>query len=148
MCYQRCRYEDYSGECTLKRDAIPPMDAMCTINDTAAENAELRELVRDLMDCPVDLRDCETCEHAEVTPKSVTGNWDRYDCKVRARAWELVKCHDVDKRSYAVTCSECKATVLLEVTDSGEPTYSVDGVADVPKYCPNCGRRFVDETCE
>lgn len=48
MCYQKCRYEDYSGECTLKRDAIPPMDAMCTINDTAAENAMLRELVRDM----------------------------------------------------------------------------------------------------
>ena len=45
MCYQGCRYEHYSGECTLKRDAIPPMDAMCVINDIAAENAELRELV-------------------------------------------------------------------------------------------------------
>ena len=50
---------------------------------------ELMDLVRDLMRCPVDLYHCETCEHAEVTPKSVTGNWDRYDCKLKARAQEL-----------------------------------------------------------
>lgn len=50
---------------------------------------ELMDLVRDLMHCPVDLYQCETCEHAEVTPKSVTGNWDRYECKLKARAQEL-----------------------------------------------------------
>lgn len=50
---------------------------------------ELMDLVRDLMHCPVDLYHCETCEHAEVTPKSVTGNWDRYECKLKARAQEL-----------------------------------------------------------
>lgn len=63
--------------------------AIRDLEQAKAENSELRDLVRGLMDCPVDLYHCETCEHAEVTPKSVTGNWDRYECKLKARAQEL-----------------------------------------------------------
>lgn len=68
MCYQRCRYEDYSGECTLKRDAIPPMDAMCIVNDTAAENAMLRELVRDMHKAlfSLNLDHCQACPREDA----------------------------------------------------------------------------------
>lgn len=48
MCYQRCRYEDFTGECSLKSDTKPPIDAMCSINDLGAEIAALRELVKDM----------------------------------------------------------------------------------------------------
>lgn len=50
-------------------------------------------------------------------------------------------CHDKCSRFNAWVCSECGATLLLMFDDYGEPTYSVDGVADVPRFCPNCGRR-------
>ena len=49
-------------------------------------------------------------------------------------------CHDANTRFNAWTCSECKCTQLLMFDDYGEPTLSVDGVASVPNYCPNCGR--------
>ena len=51
------------------------------------------------------------------------------------------ECHDSNNRFNAWQCSECGATVLLMFDDFDEPTYSVNGVADVPKYCPNCGRK-------
>ena len=52
-------------------------------------------------------------------------------------------CHDANNRFNAWTCSECGATLLLIFDDYGEPSFSVDGTADVPHYCPNCGRRVV-----
>ncbi len=55
------------------------------------------------------------------------------------------ECHDSNNRFNAWQCSECGATVLLMFDDFDEPTYSVNGSADVPKYCPNCGRKVVDE---
>ena len=39
-------------------------------------------------------------------------------------------------------CSECGATVKL-FDESDEPTICVDGFADVPSYCPNCGRKVM-----
>ena len=54
-------------------------------------------------------------------------------------------CHDSNNRSNAWQCSECGATMLLMFDDFGEPTFSVDGVADVPHYCPNCGAKVVNE---
>lgn len=53
------------------------------------------------------------------------------------------ECEDTNERFNAWTCSECKATLLLMFDDYDEPTYSVDGVADVPRFCPNCGKRCV-----
>lgn len=53
-------------------------------------------------------------------------------------------CRDKCSRFNAWVCSECGATVLLMFDDYGEPSYAVDGVADVPHYCPNCGRRVVE----
>ena len=52
-------------------------------------------------------------------------------------------CRDKCSRFNAWVCSECGATVLLMFDDYGEPSYAVDGVADVPRYCPNCGREVV-----
>lgn len=52
-------------------------------------------------------------------------------------------CHDANTRFNAWTCSECKCTQLLMFDDYGEPTLSVDGVASVPNYCPNCGAKVV-----
>lgn len=54
-------------------------------------------------------------------------------------------CHDANTRFNAWTCSECKCTQLLMFDDYGEPTLSVDGVASVPNYCPNCGAKVVSE---
>jgi len=48
MCYQKCRYEDYEGECTLKSGIKPPMDAICVIADAGADYAKLRELATDM----------------------------------------------------------------------------------------------------
>ena len=54
-------------------------------------------------------------------------------------------CRDKNRRFNTWECSECGATVLLMFDDFGEPSYCVDGVADVPRYCPNCGRRVVEQ---
>lgn len=51
------------------------------------------------------------------------------------------ECEDAGTRFNAWVCSKCKATLLLMFDDYDEPTYSVDGVADVPRHCPNCGRK-------
>ena len=40
-------------------------------------------------------------------------------------------------------CSECGCTLDIQ-DENGEPTMMVDGVADVPKCCPNCKREVVD----
>lgn len=53
-------------------------------------------------------------------------------------------CHDTYERLNAWQCSECGGTLLLMHNDYGELTYSVDSVAAMPRYCPNCGRRVVD----
>lgn len=54
-------------------------------------------------------------------------------------------CHDKCSSFNAWACSECNATVLLMFDDFCEPSYSVDGIADVPRFCPNCGRKVVGE---
>ena len=54
-------------------------------------------------------------------------------------------CNDKCSRFNAWVCSECNATVLLMFDDYGEPSYSVDGIADLPRFCPNCGRKVVSE---
>lgn len=54
-------------------------------------------------------------------------------------------CHDSNNRFNAWQCSECGATMLLMFDDFGEPTFSVNGVADVPHYCPNCGAKVAEE---
>lgn len=53
-------------------------------------------------------------------------------------------CEDTNERFNAWICSECEATLLLMFDDYGEPTYSADGVADVPRFCPNCGRKVAE----
>lgn len=57
-------------------------------------------------------------------------------------------CHDANTRFNAWTCSECKCTQLLMFDDYGEPTLSIDGVASVPKYCPNCGAKVTPKYSE
>ena len=52
-------------------------------------------------------------------------------------------CRDANNRFNAWTCSECGATLLLIFDDYDEPSFSVDGTADVPHYCPNCGAKVV-----
>jgi len=76
---------------------------------------------------------------------------DRCGLEIRgdgaARAWNTRverTCHDSNNRFNAWQCSECGATLLLMFDDFGEPTFSVDGVADVPHYCPNCGAKVVE----
>lgn len=61
------------------------------------------------------------------------------------RLRELVRgeCRDVSKRRATMTCSVCGATVKFGFDADGEPTITVDGFAEVPKYCPNCGRKVV-----
>ena len=71
MCYAGCRYEfswgEDSGECSLPSSKKPPMDAMCSINDLEAENAMLRELVRDMFDGMCGRGpDCRGCGHYEL----------------------------------------------------------------------------------
>lgn len=85
---------------------------------------------------------------------------DKRDREVRsARVWQYTlgvndstptrqgagTCKDACNRFNAWVCSECGATLLLMFDDYGEPSYSVDGVADVPHFCPNCGRKVVNE---
>ena len=72
------------------------------------------------------------------------GGLKTWDVTDDAKAWFAAlgggECEDANTRFNAWTCSECKATLLLMFDDFGEPTYSVDGVADVPRHCPNCGK--------
>lgn len=51
-------------------------------------------------------------------------------------------CHDVGK-GWMWRCSECKCR--LDIDRDYLPTMWVDGMADVPRFCPNCGRRVVSE---
>ncbi len=50
-------------------------------------------------------------------------------------------CHDVGK-GWMWRCSECKCR--LDIDRDYLPTMWVDGMADVPRFCPNCGRRVVE----
>ena len=59
------------------------------IHEHAERIASLEELVIDLLCCPTHIDDCRECEHAIFTPKSVTGNWDDYECGLAERAKEL-----------------------------------------------------------
>lgn len=47
-------------------------------------------------------------------------------------------CKDVGEGMFE--CSECGCSIDLEDVASCEPTMWVDGVASVPRFCPNCGR--------
>ena len=51
-------------------------------------------------------------------------------------------CHDVGK-GWMWRCSECRCR--LDIDRDYLPTMWVDGVASVPRFCPNCGRRVVGE---
>lgn len=55
-------------------------------------------------------------------------------------------CRDIGNSYHVLdfVCSECGC--VLDVNDrEGEPTMWKDGVAQVPKYCPNCGAEVRDE---
>ena len=55
-----------------------------------------------------------------------------------------VTCFDASKYADRFRCSLCG--VDLDVTDAdGEPTMLIDGVAQVPRFCPVCGARIDDE---
>lgn len=49
-------------------------------------------------------------------------------------------CHDVGK-GWMWRCSECRCRLDIDRDDL--PTMWVDGMASVPRYCPNCGRRVM-----
>lgn len=56
-------------------------------SDLKAENAKLRELVRDMWtSCPVHDSDCAECTHAIVDD---SGEWPRYGCDLFDRMHEL-----------------------------------------------------------
>lgn len=59
------------------------------IEFTEVEIKKLRNLVAQLLCCPTHQDDCAKCEHVKVTPKSVTGNWDKYECFLADIAQEL-----------------------------------------------------------
>lgn len=122
---------------------------------------ELRRLLDELRELACDINEKEIRSHSVITL-----NQGRYNRQSKLdinhdwlNAWhaELERilqaveatlgrgeCHDSNKRFNAWQCSECGATMLLMFDDCGEPTYSVDGVADMPRFCPNCGREVVE----
>lgn len=64
-----------------------------------------------------------------------------------ARTWQYTlgagTCHDKGNIERFI-CSECGCRLDLQ-DDDWEPTMWLDGAAMVPNFCPNCGRRVVDE---
>ncbi len=50
-------------------------------------------------------------------------------------------CQDESKWTRKFRCSECKVEFFLE-DDYSEPTFWTRGSADVPRFCPGCGRRI------
>ena len=52
-------------------------------------------------------------------------------------------CHDKGNIERFI-CSECGCRLDLQ-DDDWEATMWLDGAAMVPNFCPNCGRRVVDE---
>lgn len=81
----------------------------------------------------------------EVWAKEVDGSISIFNCSMTpAQAIEATlgrgECRDSNNRFNAWQCSECGAAVLLVFDDFDEPTYSVNGSADVPNFCPNCGK--------
>ena len=53
-------------------------------------------------------------------------------------------CHDRSKRGMMFRCTECGCRLF--VTDETlKPTVLIDEVASVPKFCPGCGAKVVDE---
>lgn len=102
-----------------------------------------------------ELKPCPHCGSDDIAPitfKGCNGDvWDEFiacgGCGATAEtaeAWNMRAertCRDANTRFNAWTCSECKCTLLLMFDDFGEPTLNVDGVASVPNYCPNCGRK-------
>lgn len=53
------------------------------------------------------------------------------------------ECRDTNNRFNAWQCSKCGATVLLMFDDFGEPSISIDGIGDIPHFCPGCGAKVV-----
>ena len=46
-----------------------------------------------------------------------------------------------DKHSSFFQCSYCKCLLTLEEEENAEPTLvDFNGVAIIPRYCPNCGK--------
>ena len=52
-------------------------------------------------------------------------------------------CHDTCENLCEFSCSECGAE--FDVNKNWEPTMWADGKATIPRFCPNCGARVVDE---
>lgn len=50
-------------------------------------------------------------------------------------------CRDVSDYSNTWECSECGAVMMLECCDDGDPCLYVGDVAEMPSFCPNCGRK-------
>lgn len=79
--YPHSRQEDITDAYT--------QGVVCGIEFAEVEIKKLRNLVAQLLRCPTHLDDCAKCEHVKVTPKSVTGNWDKYECSLADIAQEL-----------------------------------------------------------
>lgn len=54
-------------------------------------------------------------------------------------------CINVTPYAGKFLCSKCGCTFDTEDEDLIEPRFWVDGVAAYPSYCPNCGRKVVEE---
>lgn len=84
MCYQKCRYEDYDGECTLRSGVKPPIDAMCSIGERVVENDHLRDLVRDTWQVMWACAE-ERCQHRTNGCFRIRGNYD--DPRTSGECW-------------------------------------------------------------
>ena len=83
--------------------------------------------------------DTEAVEH-DVNTVPGSGDFERVEIDGQWYVPERT-CRNVWLKG-SFKCSECGATVKL-FDESDEPTICVDGVADTPSYCPNCGRKVM-----
>lgn len=87
--------------------------------------------------CSVDCQECRIGTYQVTLDdyKSAIAAWNnRYERTCRnVSKWP-------DER---LECSEC-GSIADYASYEDEPFVMVDGVADIPNYCPNCGAKVVD----
>lgn len=77
-----------------------------------------------------------------MNPDKATSRWDVI-VNYLADLIDIPTCHDIGE-GRVFQCSKCGCE--LDITDrEGEATMWVDGIATVPKYCPNCRAKVVDD---
>lgn len=147
----RIRFVNEIDELTAERDNLKANNEQLhtLTSEQAAKIDELQEQVDAKDNCIENIM--QTLHETQARARNLADECyryrlqcERYEAKTDKLGISERTCHNVSGYASEFKCSECGAIWCVE-DEACEPMLIVDGVAEYPSYCQNCGCKVVSE---